>query len=1238
MKPVLVPIMVALELEDREAFTGNFRRLEEVFYELPRNEAGFITVRQFAGALRDLNVFLTEKQAHGVFGAFDVDGTGMIDPQLFVKQVAFAAQNHFRTPPRARPPVAPVPVVAPSSVSMRMPPPVTLEEVEDLANQLEDKSAEAYALETQVKELQEALADRDCSIEQVEDKLRLLAQKEESKKGKVKKSDPETNELRYKIRQLEAQVKGLQEEVEDITGMRDKFGKEVKGLQRDKAGLIKQMKELAQEKEQLLTTAASDTTLIVIKKQHAASMKELKKQKAAADAAAQEAEERNGDLQMQLDLAMEAAQAAARGDYEGLTEQIEDLLEENTKLKRDVRSPTRGIGPPSEDLIKENARLRQELLDAKTSAKSTSPGGFAKAEVLAKAEAHDELLKENTELGQRLEELAQGGVGATPRSPDNTRELEQQLGVLVQEMEDVWRREADMRAEHEDTLDELEAFKADHEALKKEIKDMGGKASSTMVEPGSAASLFSATLDVEGEDWEELKGQVMESVALAVNVNPEQVSVISASSSDGETTTAVFEVKSKPDQVSDVVAALQTMQGMAEDEELELAGCAISGMSDAKTVPLEQREKERASPMQKSKLASSKGSSRNKSAQGKAGKTSWEVALDEMFKKYARQSSTPHGATFAEIAAASHGIDLTELAHLAGDHGLIPGIISLQKLKALYHQTCTKSSHKGKECLTRPDFQIMMKHCIDLAEASERETPPSLKALSSLREMAGETKNSSERSPPPSSPRGLPKSDRVTAREVERLKRENQQLEVLVTATKSQLAGGSQHQESKAFQAQIKALGTSLEQKDKAVLKLEAELAALRTARVVQRSPRGGGGDLTPSRAAGTPPRSPRRIVGDSSSSPSSKVRIEDLESSVKELTETLSNKEAQLTTLRGVMNKMTQAQGPSEGLVVEYEARDKARLKETSELEEALADMERHLEDAKAEAEMEREAKEEAVKRAKMSMLKEAPQMNQQMVSVMEELAAEADVLRAEKLQLSRALNSITPRAVDDDVDSRKLNLHRELEKALEEREETLKRVTEERDAALEAMARKRSLTPEATSPAFGDRMSALEEKLQKSPGNIDADSLAQRVAAMRNEVARKSSSPQRDEEADLRVAELRREIEGLKKELITAQDQVQALGRTVSRSPVREDGGGELRSRLWEVMREDEEGSPPMDDELLDILAKRGDQTREMRSMQAEREHTALNMAGRLDKFDSLISSNKIFLQQIQREINAA
>ena len=220
MKPVLVPIMVALELEDREAFTGNFRRLEEVFYELPRNEAGFITVRQFAGALRDLNVFLTEKQAHGVFGAFDVDGTGMIDPQLFVKQVAFAAQNHFRTPPRARPPVAPVPVVAPSSVSMRMPPPVTLEEVEDLANQLEDKSAEAYALETQVKELQEALADRDCSIEQVEDKLRLLAQKEESKKGKVKKSDPETNELRYKIRQLEAQVKGLQEEVEDITGMR----------------------------------------------------------------------------------------------------------------------------------------------------------------------------------------------------------------------------------------------------------------------------------------------------------------------------------------------------------------------------------------------------------------------------------------------------------------------------------------------------------------------------------------------------------------------------------------------------------------------------------------------------------------------------------------------------------------------------------------------------------------------------------------------------------------------------------------------------------------------------------------------------------------------------------------------------------------------------------------------------------------------------------------------------------
>ena len=113
---------------------------------------------------------------------------------------------------------------------------------------------------------------------------------------------------------------------------------------------------------------------------------------------------------------------------------------------------------------------------------------------------------------------------------------------------------------------------------------------------------------------------------------------------------------------------------------------------------------------------------------------------------------------------------------------------------------------------------------------------------------------------------------------------------------------------------------------------------------------------------------------------------------------------------------------------------------------------------------------------------------------------------------------------------------------------------------------------------------------------------------------------------------------IQRLEEELAAVRKERDALNANLEHTAVRDDAEL-LRSQVWEAVSAHSESDPARDAELLEILHKKGDDFSEMKQrlqatmqQRAEessmRERTALDMASRLDKFDSLLASNRHFL----------
>ena len=140
--------------------------------------------------------------------------------------------------------------------------------------------------------------------------------------------------------------------------------------------------------------------------------------------------------------------------------------------------------------------------------------------------------------------------------------------------------------------------------------------------------------------------------------------------------------------------------------------------------------------------------------------------------------------------------------------------------------------------------------------------------------------------------------------------------------------------------------------------------------------------------------------------------------------------------------------------------------------------------------------------------------------------------------------------------------------------------------------------------------------------------------------------------EEANARLVQVQEELTSLGEErdmlamaLEGAQERAEEAQNEMPGSP---EGAGLLRSQLWETIHEGG-GEVPRDSELLEILSKRGEDAREMKDqvemlqgtlrqqveISASREQAALMMASRLDKFDSLLASNKQYLDRMETEL---
>jgi len=306
------------------------------------------------------------------------------------------------------------------------------------------------------------------------------------------------------------------------------------------------------------------------------------------------------------------------------------------------------------------------------------------------------------------------------------------------------------------------------------------------------------------------------------------------------------------------------------------------------------------------------------------------------------------------------------------------------------------------------------------------------------------------------------------------------------------------------------------------------------------------------------------------------------------------------------------------------------------------------------------------------MELVKEDPQMNQHTVKVMEQLAAEADSLRAEKEGLRKALAAVTPQSQTESTEQH-IQIQEELELALAEREEALHKISIERDelqseledktAQLDAAGQSgegilsvtHELLEEGQRP-MNARMQALKDRLGSS-GGIAAGDLASRVAEMRKEKEDGGSSPSKGT-AEKRSSSRspgssptagKETVRKLEEELAAVRKERDGLSAAaMGHTAVRPEGDAELlRSRVWEAVSANAESDPSRDAELLDILHRKGDDFSEMKHLlqttmqqRAEessmRERTALDMANRLDKFDSLLASNQHFLSQMERELS--
>ena len=487
----------------------------------------------------------------------------------------------------------------------------------------------------------------------------------------------------------------------------------------------------------------------------------------------------------------------------------------------------------------------------------------------------------------------------------------------------------------------------------------------------------SATLDVSSEAWPELRERVVEDFALTLNLMPDVVHVVSETG--GPSVTALFEVTPGAAKLADTAAGLTHMRQRVQEggqlNEVCLAGVRLLTVSD----------RSRSSPSPASRSARSRRSSgdRSRRARTPPRKSSWEVALDELFKKYARQHVPPTGAMFSEIEAASHGVDLTELAHFATDHQLVPAIVSLQKLKELYHSVTAKS-YNAPPGLPRQEFEAAIVACLELALASPKETPPSLAALYALKQMAVEQHQSrgadSRSSSPPPTPPFSPADSDMLKRELERLSIENKELELELG-----LRGSPERQ----------------------IATLRAEVEVLRKAAPKQSSssspPCSPGTPHSGDRAAspgseGKPPRSVRSPRSGGSASAQAGERVTQLEARVRDLDDTVMQRDAQLSTLRGVMNKMAQqesrggsapAGSPTQETLQQQEMREELGKLE-AQLEEALQQRDTALR-GQEQAERERDAaqqhREVTGHGVKMELLKEQPGANLSMVKVLAEI-----------------------------------------------------------------------------------------------------------------------------------------------------------------------------------------------------------------------------------------------------------
>jgi len=216
--------------------------------------------------------------------------------------------------------------------------------------------------------------------------------------------------------------------------------------------------------------------------------------------------------------------------------------------------------------------------------------------------------------------------------------------------------------------------------------------------------------------------------------------------------------------------------------------------------------------------------------------------------------------------------------------------------------------------------------------------------------------------------------------------------------------------------------------------------------------------------------------------------------------------------------------------------------------------------------------ASETAAQRAKIEVLKEQPQVNMQMVKVMEELASEADVLRVRNKELSSALGAITPQAIADSQDGPgggdgPLQFDQELEAALAAREVAVQQLTTEKEELvdevqqlvaekeeLEAQLEKADLAGEGPqdNERLKEELRSLEDALEAK--HLELEESAEEVDRIQQELA----------ELQERTTKAECLVEQLQKQLVGQQD-----GSTAGGLPGG-DGGGldnrmkQLSSRL--------------------------------------------------------------------------